>query len=426
MIGEYFIISEAVGMSITGILVGLLISIILVLRKWHGAYALITGAFIGAILGGGSLHTTTSAMIAGIQNMAPAIIRVMTAGVLVGTLISTGAAVRIADSIIDTLGVKHIFVALGISSALLTGIGIFMDVAFITLAPIALSMAKKLKISKISVLLALGGGCKVGNFVSPNPPIIAVSESFGVSIPKVMAFNFIPGVFSLILAILIAKRYANIGALVTTEAPEIDHHHLPRLWASVIGPITAIILLIPSSVLPALDPLIALPIGGFVGLMAMGKIGEVASITRIGLERVSGVVVLLLGIGAFVGVISASDIARSNINFMHSMNISPIVIAPLSGIIFSSATGSATAGAIISSISFSEFLLQEGVPPLAGASLVSAGAVALDHTPHGSFFHISKDNLNLSLKERFRTYHWEILIGLSIPLFASIFHLIIN
>ncbi|MGL5722118.1 MAG: GntP family permease [Brevinema sp.] len=413
-------------MTISGILVGLVISIILVLRRWHGAYALIAGAFMGAILGGASLFDATHAMISGIENMAPAIIRVMTAGILVGTLIATGAAIRIADTIIDTLGAKHIFAALGVSATLLTGIGIFMDVSFITLAPIALSAAKKLKISKISVLLALAGGCKVGNFISPNPPIIAVSGSFGVTIPEVMAMNIVPGFLTLIFAILIARRYANVGTPVNDEVVDHDHNALPPFWASIIGPITAIMLLVPNPISQPLDPLVALPIGGFVGLVAMGKIADGASITRMGLERISGVVVLLLGIGAFAGVIRASDVSAVSLKFLQDMNIAPAVIAPLSGIAFSAATGSATAGAIVSSLSFADFLLQAGVPPIIGASLVSAGSIAMDHTPHGSFFHVSKDHLHLSLKERFRAYHWEIAVGLSIPVFSSIFIFILQ
>lgn len=414
--------------TISGVVVGLVISIILVFRRWHGAYALIAGALSGAFFGGANLEGASIAMIEGIQRMAPAIIRVMTAGVLVGTLVGTGAAVRIADTIIEKLGEKHIYAALAGSAAFLTGIGIFMDVSCITLAPIALSAAKRIKISKTSVLVALAGGCKVGNFISPNPPTIAVSGAFGVSIPEIMGFNLVPGLFSLLLTIFLARLCSKKGPLVT-EAPEIqDKTKLPSFIASILGPIAAILLLLPTPIISstAMDPLVALPLGGFIGLLAMGKLGDAARCTRLGLEKITGVVLLLLGIGALAGVINASDVKTFGLELVTKFNVPAVLLAPVSGVIFSAATGSATAGAIVSCVTFANFLLRQNVIPVIGASLVSAGSMGLEHVPHGSFFHTSKDSLHLSLKERFMAYHWETLIGLSIPIFTGLYSALIS
>ncbi|BBP93397.1 hypothetical protein BsIDN1_70150 [Bacillus safensis] len=61
---------------------------------------------------------------------------------------------------------------------ILTTVGVFVDVAVITVAPIALAIAKRAKLSKTGILLAMIGGGKAGNIMSPNPNAIAASDAF--------------------------------------------------------------------------------------------------------------------------------------------------------------------------------------------------------------------------------------------------------
>lgn len=52
-----------------GALVGLIIAIILIIKKVHPAYSLILGALIGGIVGGGGLTGTVGTMVSGAQSM---------------------------------------------------------------------------------------------------------------------------------------------------------------------------------------------------------------------------------------------------------------------------------------------------------------------------------------------------------------------
>lgn len=49
------------------------------------------------------------------------------------------------------------------------------------------------------------------------------------------------------------------------------------------------------------------------------------------------------------------------------------------------ATASTTAGAAVTSSVFSQTILELGVPAIAGAAMINAGATVMDHMPHGSF-----------------------------------------
>ena len=69
-----------------GALIGLVLAIILIIKKVQPAYSLIIGALVGGVIGSGSLVTTVNAMVAGSQSMISSVLRIMTSGILAGTL----------------------------------------------------------------------------------------------------------------------------------------------------------------------------------------------------------------------------------------------------------------------------------------------------------------------------------------------------
>lgn len=75
-----------------GALVGLVIAIVLIIKKVHPAYSLILGALIGGLVGGGGLTGTVDTMVAGAQSMMSSVLRILTSGILAGALIKTGSA----------------------------------------------------------------------------------------------------------------------------------------------------------------------------------------------------------------------------------------------------------------------------------------------------------------------------------------------
>ena len=97
-------------------LIGLVLSIVLIIRKLSPVYSLILGALVGGLLAGWGLETTVAQMISGVKDITPAIVRIIAAGVLTGMLVKTGAASTIARSIIKALGQKYIYLALALSA----------------------------------------------------------------------------------------------------------------------------------------------------------------------------------------------------------------------------------------------------------------------------------------------------------------------
>ena len=399
--------------------IGLLLSIVLIIRKVSPVFSLMLGAIVGGLLAGWGLETTVTHMIGGVKDITPAIVRILAAGVLTGMLVKTGAATTIAKSIIKALGEKYIYLALAISAMILTGMGVFIDVAVITIAPIAIIMGCRLRLSKFKLLLAMIGGGKCGNILSPNPNTIIAAENFDAPLSSVMAAGIVPAIIGLIITVFVIVPLIPKGDLmVGDEATERDNEEaLPALWRSLLGPIVTIILLALRPIAGiVIDPMIALPVGGIVGIIATGKWRDTAACLSYGLEKMSGIAILLVGTGTLAGIIKASAIKDVLVGMLAGWSNGGTFMAPIAGALMSAATASTTAGATIASASFGEAILAAGVAAVWGAAMTNAGATTLDHLPHGSFFHATGGSMGFSVNERLRLIPYETLVGLILTL----------
>lgn len=410
-----------------GALIGLAIAIVLIIRKVHPAYSLILGALVGGVIGGGGLVTTVNTMVSGAGSMMSSVLRIMTSGILAGALIKTGAAQKIAETIVDKMGQRLALAAIAIATMIICAVGVFIDISVITVAPIALAIGQKAKLSKESLLLAMIGGGKAGNIISPNPNTIAAAEAFEVDLTSLMIKNAVPAIFALAAAIILATLLSKKenGLAVQDSDIEKSETKLPGFLPAIIGPVVVIILLALRPVAGiSIDPLIALPVGGIVCMLVTGNIKKIVSFTEFGLSKVIGVSILLIGTGTIAGIIKASALQYDVINLLERLNMPAFVLAPLAGILMAGATASTTAGATIASQTFASTLIAGGVPALAGAAMIHAGATVVDSLPHGSFFHATGGSVSMKINDRMKLIPYEACVGLTSTVVSVILFLI--
>lgn len=408
--------------SALGAIVALSVAIFLILKKVPPAYGMILGALIGGLAGGADLAATVKLMIEGAQGITTAVMRILAAGVLAGVLIESGAATTIAETIVKKLGEQRALLALAVATMILTAVGVFVDVAVITVSPIALALARRVDLSKPAVLLAMIGGGKAGNIISPNPNAIAASDAFNLPLTSIMSAGIIPAVSGLILTYFLAKRLIHKGSRVQdNEVVAEDSANLPKFLAAMTAPLVAIALLALRPIAGiAVDPLVALPAGGLAGALVMGKYRHINHYAVSGLGKMAGVAIMLLGTGALAGIIANSGLKDVLINGLTASGLPAYLLAPVSGVLMSLATASTTAGTVVASNVFSGTLLELGVPALAAAAMIHAGATVADHMPHGSFFHATGGSVNMDIKERLKLIPYESAIGLMMTVVSTL------
>ena len=399
--------------STWGALAGLAVAIVLIVRRATPAYALVLGALVGGLLGGGGLSATVKAMISGTQAMMPSVLRILVSGVLVGALVKTGSAAKMADAIVAALGTRFALAAVALATLIVTAVGVFVDIAVITVAPVALAVGRKAGIPVPALLLAMIGGGKAGNVISPNPNTIAVAEAFKLDLTAVIAANIIPAACALAVTVLLAtwlaKRWTDCHSSLSEPH---DADVLPSVVQAAAGPVVVVALLALRPLCGVVvDPLVALPAGGLVSIVACGRWRETVAYSEFGLSKVVGVSVLLVGTGTVAGIIKASGLNADMIRLLNACHMPVFALAPVSGLLLSGATASTTAGVTIASQTFSGALVGAGVPATAAAAMLHAGGTVFDALPHGSFFHATAGAVGIGVKDRLRLFPYGELVG---------------
>lgn len=418
-------------MSITafGAVLGLVVAIALIIYKVPPVYGMMVGALIGGLVGGAGLADTVAFMVTGASGMSSGILRIIAAGMLAGFLIESGSAQTIAQTIVKKMGERYALFAIIIAAWVLQAVGTFGDVVVIIVAPIALDIASRIGYSKASASIALIGGIHAGNIISPNPNTIALGENLGIPMTSVMLGGLIPAIFGLAFTYIFMTALKHKGEMVDREKIVVGEvsRELPTIGKAVIGPVCTIVLLMLRPLAGiTIDPIMALPLGGVIGTIAIGKPREMLKYANAGIARMSGIVLLLLGTGTISGIISNSSLKELLISAVEVSGLPGFILAPLSGIVMGGATASCIAGATVASQIFGSTIMSFGVTAVQAAVMIHAGCCVFDCLPHGSFFHISAGTLQMSIKERIRIIPYESMIGFGMTVVAAILYGVIG
>ena len=419
-----------------GALIGLALAIYLILKKLNPVYSLMLGAIIGALLGGASLTGTIDILVKGEQSVMGTVLRVLAAGMLAGVMMESGAAETLARTIVDKLGDRMAILSLALATMVITAVGVFIPVAVLIVAPIALEVGRRMHISKLALLVALSGGGKAGNIISPNANTIAAAKGFGLELSQVMIADFIPAVVALIVTVIVARLLVKKGDAVMEadlgDMVDSDTGNLPTLGQAVVTPILAIVLLLLNPIGQVahltlltkvnLDATYALPFAAIVGALVMKKGRELRDYARVGMTRMTDVVLILIGAGAIGATITSSNLPQLLIKGVEASHMPGVLLAPISGILMAAATASTSTGVILATGSFAKAILGFGVAPLAAAAMVHTGAIVIDQLPQGNYFHVTANAMHMDLRQRSQGILYEAMVGGSAMLTATILY----
>ena len=419
-----------------GALIGLALAIYLILKKLNPVYSLMLGAIIGALLGGASLTGTIDILVKGEQSVMGTVLRVLAVGVLAGVMMESGAAETLARTIVDKLGDRMAILSLALATMVITAVGVFIPVAVLIVAPIALEVGRRMHISKLALLVALSGGGKAGNIISPNANTIAAAKGFGLELSQVMIADFIPAVVALIVTVIVARLLVKKGDAVMEadlgDMVDSDTGNLPTLGQAVVTPILAIVLLLLNPIGQVahltlltkvnLDATYVLPFAAIVGALVMKKGRELRDYARVGMTRMTDVVLILIGAGAIGATITSSNLPQLLIKGVEASHMPGVLLAPISGILMAAATASTSTGVILATGSFAKAILGFGVAPLAAAAMVHTGAIVIDQLPQGNYFHVTANAMHMDLRQRSQGILYEAMVGGSAMLTATILY----
>ncbi|QYK02598.1 GntP family permease [Shewanella psychrotolerans] len=435
-------------MSLVLILLAVIAFIVIATSKFklHPFLTLIIASFIAAFAYGLPSADIAKTITSGFGGILGYIGLVIVLGTIIGTILEkSGAAITMADVVIKVLGKRFPTLTMSVIGYLVS-IPVFCDSGFVILNSLKQSMANRMKVSSVSMSVALATGLYATHtFVPPTPGPIAAAGNLGLesNLGLVIGVGIFVAAIAALAGMLWANRFANVepdgeGAEeLKNSVEEFDslkaaYGTLPsptKAFAPIFVPILLICLgsiaKFPSHPLGEGSffeifaflgqPVNALMIGLFLSLSLLksdDKIKEFSERISQGLVVAAPILLITGAGGAFGAVLKATEIGNFLGSSLSALGIGifmPFIVAAA----LKSAQGSSTVALVATSALVAPMLGDIGLASDMGRVLtvmaIGAGAMTVSHA-NDSFFWVVTQFSRMSVKQAYKAQTMATLI----------------
>lgn len=407
-------------MSLLIVLFGLILLLILIVRKLSPMIALLLVSIITGLLLGMPATKVMATIGAGIGGTLGSMVMVLALGAMMGKLIEdTGAARKIVFILIRFFGYKNIQWAI-LLTGLLVGIPLFYNAGFVVLVPLVFAIAAATRLPLLYLALPMAASLSVTHgFLPPHPGPIALASIFKADVGLILIYGLILSVpiavaGGIVFPRLILKR--NSAEIPPTFNPE-GEELLPsglRSFTTALLPVFLIIIgtvgvnfITPGSLTPFFiflsDPTVALLTAVLVTIAVQKiPIAQAMESCAEGVKSIAMIILIIAAGGAFKQILIDSGVGDTVRQITESFELSPLFLAWLITALLRVTLGSATvAGLTASGIVLP--LVSNGVSPELMVLSVGAGSLMFSHVNDTGFW-MFKEYFNLTLKQTFGTW----------------------
>lgn len=361
-------------------------------------------------------------------------------GALIGTLLEkTGAALKMADSVVRLVGKKNPELAM-LLMGWIVSIPVFCDSGFVILNPIRKAMVKRTMRSSVASTVALSMGLYISHcFIPPTPGPIAAANTLyegagqGVNLLLVIMFgilaSILPLIASYIFAISIGKRVKDREELGEDNDAEITQTYeelvasygkLPNAWLSFAPIVVPILLMSLSSAfamaklsVPVITffgtPIIAIAVGVLFALgvlVAQKRTGDFYELTNETL-KIAGPILFITAAGGVLGNVIANtsmvEFIKENSTVLAAIGMMfPFLLSA----ILKTAQGSSTVAITTTAGIIAPMLTSIGLasPALIALTVIAigAGAMTVSHA-NDSYFWVVTNFGNMKVEDGYKT-----------------------
>jgi Gnt-I system high-affinity gluconate transporter len=407
-------------MSLLIVLFGLILLLVLIVRKLSPMIALLIVSIVTGLLLGMPPEKVMATIANGIGSTLGSMIMVLALGAMMGKLIEdTGAAKRIVFILIRLFGYKNIQWAI-LLTGLLVGIPLFYNAGFVVLVPLVFAIAAATGLPLLYLALPMAVSLSVTHgFLPPHPGPIALASIFKADVGLVLIYGLLLSVPIAIVGGIIFPRLVlnNKISVIGREFKPEGEDLLPSGLKSFITALLPVFLIIigtigtnflsPQASKPFFvflsDPTVALLIAVLVTVIVQKiPMAKAMDSCTEGVKSIAMIILIIAAGGAFKQVLIDSGVGETVKDLSASFQLSPLFLAWLIAALLRVTLGSATvAGLTASGIVLP--LVTTGVSPELMVLSVGAGSLMFSHVNDTGFW-MFKEYFNLSLKQTFGTW----------------------
>jgi Gnt-I system high-affinity gluconate transporter len=408
-------------MSLLIVFLGLLLLLLLIIRKVSPMLALLIVSIITGLLLGMSPGKVMSTIALGIGNTLGGMVMVLALGAMLGKLIEeSGSSKKIVFVLIRLFGINNIQWAILITG-LLVGIPLFYNAGFVVLVPLIFAIAATTRLPILYLALPMAASLSVTHgFLPPHPGPLAIASIFNADIGIILIYGLILTIPISIAGGIILPRIILKNNIVFSGSVEFlpeEENLLPSGFKSFMTALLPVFLIIVgtagnyfihSEVIKPLfvflsDPTIALLTSVLFSILIL-KIPVVKAMDHCseGLKSIAMIILIIAAGGAFKQVLIDSGVGETVKEFSSRFDLSPLFLAWFIAALIRVTLGSATvAGLMAAGIVLP--LVGNGVSAELMVLSIGAGSLMFSHVNDGGFW-MFKEYFNLSLKQTFGTW----------------------
>ncbi|WP_432725153.1 gluconate:H+ symporter [Staphylococcus equorum] len=435
-------------------LISLIIGVVLLLflnikLKINSILALIFSAIVVGFINGMKPVAILETIKEGLGSTLGSLALIIGFGAVLGKLmVDSGAAQRIASTLINKFGAKHVQWALIIVGAVF-GISVFYEVAFMILAPLVISIAVEAKTPFMKLAITMVAATTLSHSIfPPQAGPTALVDAYNADMGMVYILGiivFIPSVF--MAGIVLPKFMKNMDYPVPPLLKKnkvFSESEMPSFGMSLFIPLIPAILISISTILSlfitedtllhetvtflgsAEISLIIAILNAIVifGLRKGKNMDDMMKTFESGLKGVATIIFIVGAGGAFKEVILEANVGNYIADIMKDTNISPLIMAWLITALIRIATGQGVVSAITAAGIVGPLIPTFNVSPVLMVLATAVGSNTITHVNDASFW-LFKEYFNISIKDTFKT--WGVLLlttsitGLIVVLILDLF-----
>lgn len=353
---------------------------------------------------------------------------VILCGTIIGTILEkTGAALTMANTILNIVGKKNSVVAIG-AMGYVTGIPVFCDSGFVVLSPINRALAAQSNTSLAVMATALSGGLYATHcLVPPTPGPIAMAGTLEADLGLTILVGLIVSIPAVAVAIIYALKVSSkidipANSEYTLEELEAKYGKLPGALHSFSPILLPIILIAIASVadFPSYpfgqgavhtflvfigNPVVALLLGVFLAMTLIPKSEKANTLSWVtqGVTDSAGILAITGAGGSFGAILKLLPIADATTGLLQSGLgvLIPFVIA----MILKLAMGASTVAMITTAGMMAPLMATMGFTSPLGKVLVvlaiGAGSMVASHA-NDSYFWVVSQFSDMKTEEAYR------------------------
>ncbi len=416
-------------MPLVIVAIGVALLLLLMIRwKLNGFISLILVALAVGIMQGMPVDKVISSIKAGVGGTLGGLALIMGFGAMLGKLLADcGGAQRIATTLIDKFGPKHIQWAV-VLTGFTVGFALFYEVGFVLLLPLVFSIAASARVPLLFVGVPMAAALSVTHgFLPPHPGPTAIATLFNADMGKTLLFGTLLGIPTVILA---GPVYARFLKKIDKPIPQglynpksFTEEEMPGFGVSVWTALVPVILMalraVAEMILPKGhvllpyaeffgDPIMATLIAVLIAIFTFGlnrgrSMDQVMETLSSSIKIIAMMLLIIGGGGAFKQVLVDSGVDKYIASLMHASNVSPILMAWSIAAVLRIALGSATVAAITAGGIVAPLIVTTGASPELMVIAVGSGSVIFSHVNDPGFW-LFKEYFNLTIGETIRSW----------------------